>query len=68
MPHLRCSEAESALRAVEGLRPSPDEPSAWVPTRPGLIEVNFIGMDPALGDAGDTCVLEDVELPLLVFG
>jgi len=56
------------LRAVEGLRSSKEEPSVWLPDDPSLIEVNFVGMDPAISDASQTYVLEDEELPLLVFG
>lgn len=32
---------------LHAFRPSPEEPSVWVPREPGLLEVNFIGMDPA---------------------
>jgi hypothetical protein len=56
------------LRHVSALRPSTEEPSVWVPVQPDLIEVNFVGMDPGIGDASETYVLEDPELPLLVFG
>jgi hypothetical protein len=56
------------LRSVRDLTPSKDEPSVWVPRRPDLIEVNFIGFDPALTDLTETYVLEDPELPLMVFG
>ena len=44
-----------------------DEPSVWLPETDNLIEVNFIGMDPN-GEPGEAYVLEDDELPLLVFG
>jgi hypothetical protein len=47
--------------------PSPDEPSVWTPRSPDLLEVNFVGMDPAQ-DPADAYVLEDDQLPLLVFG
>lgn len=56
------------LCEIEGLNPSPEEPSVWVPDRPELIEVNFVGIDPSIEDASETYVLEDRELPLLVFG
>lgn len=56
------------LRQVEGLMPSPDEPSVRVPTSPMLIEANFLGLDTRLRDAAETYVLEDAELPLMVFG
>lgn len=47
--------------------PSPDEPSVWTPRSPHLLEVNFVGMDPKQ-DPADAYVLEDDQLPLLVFG
>jgi hypothetical protein len=59
---------KAALRQVRRLKPSPDEPSVWVPLGPELLEVNFVGRDAATRDAADTRVLEDPELPLLVFG
>ncbi len=68
VPVSRHAEVKQALRRVQGLQRSEEEPSVWLPTRPGLIEANFVGMDPATGDAADTYVLEDDELPLLVFG
>lgn len=46
---------------------SADEPSVWTPRSPGLLELNFVGMDPAQ-DPADAYVLEDDRLPLLVFG
>jgi hypothetical protein len=52
------------LGELHGLARSPEEPSVWLPQDPGLIEVNFIGMDAR----GKTYVIEDPELPLLVFG
>ena len=62
------SDFKARLTRVEGLRPSAEEPSVWVPTDPMLIEVNFLGLDPALSDIGETYVLEDRDLPLMVFG
>lgn len=50
-----------------GFRPSPDEPSVWTPHSPDLLELNFVGMDPAQ-DPAEAYVLEDDQLPLLVFG
>jgi hypothetical protein len=47
--------------------PSPDEPSVWTPHSPALLEVNFVGIDPAR-DPADAYVYEDDQLPLLVFG
>lgn len=52
---------------LPGFRPSPDEPSVWTPRSPDLLELNFVGMDPARNPA-DAYVLEDDQLPLLVFG
>jgi hypothetical protein len=62
------AEVKQKLPQVRGLRPSREEPSVWVPEHPGLIEVNFVGMDPGIRGAGETYVLDDSELPLLVFG
>ncbi len=47
--------------------PSPEEPSVWTPRAPGLLEVNFVGIDRARGPT-DAYVLHDDRLPLLVFG
>ena len=55
------------LREVSGFRPSSDEPSVWVPDG-GLLEVNLVGMDPELSDPSQARVLEDPELPMMVFG
>lgn len=61
----------SALKArLGGLRefePSSDEPSVWTPRIPQLLELNFVGLDPAQ-DPAEAYVLEDDRLPLLVFG
>jgi hypothetical protein len=62
------SRAKARLGEIRGLARSSEEPSVWVPIAPGLIEVNFVGMDSRLRNAGEAYVLEDVELPLLVFG
>ena len=62
------ARVKALLADLEGLRPSPEEPSVWLPTRPDLIEVNFLGLDPSLRDPTESYVLEDAELPLLVFG
>jgi hypothetical protein len=55
------------MGSVIGLQQSTEEPSVWLPQRPELIEVNFIGVDSG-ARAGETYVLEDATLPLLVFG
>jgi hypothetical protein len=52
------------LRTIEGLRPSAQEPSVYLPAGTELIEVNFLGLDPAIREADETYVLEDAELPL----
>jgi hypothetical protein len=47
--------------------PSEDEPSVWTPRAPNLLEVNFVGID-RRQDPADAYMLEDDQLPLLVFG
>jgi hypothetical protein len=63
-------EVKRRLAAVDRLAPSPEEPSVWlpVPEAPELIEVNFIGLDPAIVDPIDTYERPDDVLPLMVFG
>ena len=39
-----------------------------MPTSSTLIEANFLGLDARIRDASQTYVLEDAELPLMVFG
>lgn len=56
------------LGELHGYLPSPDEPSVWLPVDHEGLEINFVGMDPEIEDAADSYVLEDSELPLLVFG
>ena len=68
VPVNRVEAIKRGLRHIEGLVPSADEPSVYVPASPGLIEVNFLGLDPRLREASETYVLEDSELPLMVFG
>ena len=55
------------LGELHDFEPSPDEPSVWIPRSPDLLELNFVGMDPAQ-DPAEAYVLEDDRLPLLVFG
>jgi hypothetical protein len=62
------AEVKERLRGVKQLHPSVEEPSVWIPDTEDLIEVNFIGMDPLLQDATDLYILEDNELPMVVFG
>jgi hypothetical protein len=54
-------EVKARLSRITRLVPSSDEPSVWVP-RPEaaeLIEVNFIGVDPAIVEPIDTYEKED---------
>ncbi len=52
---------------MPSLTPSPEEPSVWTPRSPDLLEVNFVGIDRSR-DPADAYVLQDDQLPLLVFG
>jgi hypothetical protein len=68
VPVDRVETVKRRLREVQGLEASPSEPSVYVPTIPALIEVNFLGLDPRIREARETYVLDDAELPLMVFG
>ena len=68
VPIDRVEAIKRRLRQVEGLVPSAEEPSVYLPTSPALIEAKFLGLDPRIREAGETYVLEDAELPLMVFG
>jgi hypothetical protein len=68
IPVDKVSVIKARLRGIAGLRPSPDEPSIYVPTAPGLIETNFLGLDVSTRDPAQTYVLDDADLPLMVFG
>ena len=68
VPVDRLAQIKKGLSRVTGLVPSKDEPSVYVPTSPDLIEANFLGLDTRIRDASETYVLEDAELPLMVFG
>ena len=59
---------KTVLAGISGLRPSREEPSVWLPESPGLLEVNFLGMDASIREAADSRVFDDPELPLMVFG
>jgi hypothetical protein len=63
-------EVKARLDQITRLIPSPDEPSVWVPRSEAaeLIEVNFIGLDPAIVEPSDTYEKQDHRLPLMVFG
>jgi hypothetical protein len=62
--HRPLRERLAELREFE---PSAEEPSVWTPRSPGLLELNFVGIDPAQ-DPAEAYVFEDDQLPLLVFG
>jgi hypothetical protein len=68
VPVARLDDVKAALREVTDLEPSEDEASVWLPSKPDLIEVKFVGMDPDSQDATNAYVIEDAQLPLLVFG
>jgi hypothetical protein len=68
VPVDRVGPFKRRLAQVQGLVPSIEEPSVYVPTAPELIEANFLGLDPRIRDASETYVLEDPDLPLMVFG
>lgn len=68
VPVDRVQSVKKHLGGIRGLVPSAEEPSVFVPTLPALIEANFLGLDPRIRDASETYVLEDPELPLMVFG
>jgi len=68
VPVARHDEVKRRLPALlVDFVPSPEEPSVWTPRAPDLLELNFVGIDPARGPM-DAYVLEDDQLPLLVFG
>ena len=68
LPVDRMEAIKRRLHQVEGLIASAQEPSVYVPASPALIEANFLGLDPRIREASETYVLEDTELPLMVFG
>jgi hypothetical protein len=68
VPVDRVPSIKVRLRELHGLVPSAQEPSVYVPTSPALIEANFLGLDTRISDASQTYVLEDADLPLMVFG
>jgi len=67
VPVSRHAAVKRRLAKLRDFRPSPDEPSVWTPRSSDLLEVSFVGMDPAQ-DPAEAYVLEDDQLPLLVFG
>lgn len=68
IPVDRLEPLKRALREIGGLVASRDEPSVYVPVSQGLMEVNFLGLDPRIRETSETYVLEDAQLPLMVFG
>lgn len=68
VPVARHREVKKALEVVEGYSPSSAEPSVWLSEDSERLEVNFIGLDPALRGASESYVFEDERLPMLVFG
>jgi hypothetical protein len=70
IPVAAHEEVKARLDQITRLVPSSDEPSVWVPRpeAPELIEVNFIGLDPAIIEPLDTYEKQDHRLPLMVFG
>jgi hypothetical protein len=68
VPVASHAAVKASLEELHAHAPSPAEPSVWLPHDPDLLEVNFIGLDNSPGRAGQTYVLEDDRLPLLVFG
>lgn len=68
IPVARLGEVKAALGSVEGYSPAPGEPSVWTPDDSEGLEVNFIGLDPALREMPESYELEDDRLPMLVFG
>jgi hypothetical protein len=62
--HAALKERLGELREFE---PSAEEPSVWTPRSPDLLELNFVGIDPAQ-DPAEAYLFEDDRLPLLVFG
>jgi hypothetical protein len=55
------------LDELREFEPSADEPSVWTARTGGLLELNFVGIDPGQ-DPADAYVFPDDRLPLLVFG
>ncbi len=68
VPVDRVDAVKRSLGALHRLVRSAEEPSVYLPTSPELIEVNFLGLDSRIREAGETYVLEDAKLPLMVFG
>src|SRR6266508_2814654 len=67
VPVHRHADVKERISELVEFTPSADEPSVWTPHSPHLLEVNFVGMDPAQ-DPADAYVVEDDRLPMMVFG
>lgn len=67
VPVREHASVRERLGQLADFDPSADEPSVWVPRSPDLLELNFLGIDPAQ-DPAEAYVFEDERLPLLVFG
>ena len=67
VPVARHAAVKARLPELLGLSASREEPSVWLPDGDDMIEVNFIGMDSDGDRSRETYVLEDRELPLMVF-
>jgi hypothetical protein len=67
VPVDRHAAVRRRLPDLREFRPSPDEPSVWTPHSSDLLEINFVGIDPAQ-DPAEAYVIADDALPLLVFG
>ena len=67
VPVDRRATVKARLDELREFEPSPEEPSVWLPRSKELLELNFVGIDPAQ-DPAEAYVLEDDRLPLLVFG
>lgn len=68
VPVAAHADLKTRLPRLRGaFHPSPEEPSVWLPSDPHLLELNFVGIDPAQ-EPSEAYLLEDPQLPLLVFG
>jgi hypothetical protein len=67
VPINRHATVKQQLGKLREFAPSVEEPSVWSPHSPELLELNFVGMDPAQ-DPAEAYMLQDDTLPLLVFG
>jgi hypothetical protein len=67
VPVAEHAALRESLDELNEFERSADEPSVWTPRTAGLLELNFVGIDPAQ-DPAEAYVLEDDRLPLLVFG